>query len=196
MKKSDLKSGMVVELRKGTRFMYINDYLYNEMHEYNISHYNDDLIHVQNVRICDVVKVFKIDRSKLKCQFKNITLYELLTDEFLELIWQRDEVDWSKVPFGTKVRVWDYAGDTKYDGRFLSYCEEHENSFHVFLHEDCYGAFRHCELAEEPISNKELKQKYIKYLKEEYHCVGDEIDIDEVSCLTDYIFKNYNVTRK
>lgn len=110
MKKSDLKDGMIVEykdgkfgLKLGARIISQNEHLELEDLEENLTTTNElDVI----VRIYESVNVYFFseinDKSKLK------------------LIWERPrEIDWAKVPFGTKV----IATDDKED--FKSGCGKH-----------------------------------------------------------------------
>ncbi|MDK0563200.1 hypothetical protein P6P00_14580 [Clostridium perfringens] len=98
MKKSDLKDGMIVEykdgkfgLKLGARIISQNEHLELEDLEENLTTENElDVI----VRIYESVNVYFFseinDKNKLK------------------LIWERPrEIDWSKVPFGTKVQASD-----------------------------------------------------------------------------------------
>lgn len=161
MKKSSLKNGMVVELRKGTRFMFINDCLYNETHEYNLSHFDEDLKHIQGVEILDVVKVYRVDISNISDMFKFIKLRDMLKDENLKLIWKRtDEVDWGKVEFGTKVKAWDETcyGERECEvvGKFLACDEKYsdcDDQLFLVCYEDETGVkaewFQYCKLIKE-----------------------------------------------
>lgn len=98
MEKSDLKDGMIVEykdgkfgLKLGARIISQNEHLELEDLEENLTTENElDVI----VRIYESVNVYFFseinDKNKLK------------------LIWERPrEIDWSKVPFGTKVQASD-----------------------------------------------------------------------------------------
>lgn len=98
MEKSDLKDGMIVEykdgkfgLKLGARIISQNEHLELEDLEENLTTENElDVI----VRVYESVNVYFFseinDKNKLK------------------LIWERPrEIDWSKVPFGTKVQASD-----------------------------------------------------------------------------------------
>lgn len=195
MKKSDLKNGMIIELRKGTRLIIIENYAYSDLHDYSLNHFDNELNHYQNIEIFDIVKVFKIDREKIKRQFKNITIHELLTDEYLELIWQRNETDWSKVPFGTKVKVWDFEDDVKFEGKFLGYNEKKTHPYNVFIDTNKPKIWKNCELIEEPITYDELKEEFNKYCGGR-RCTKCKYRTDTYACRYNYILQNYNVTRK
>lgn len=207
MKKSDLKDGMVVELRKGTRLMLINDYLHNEMHEYNFNNYNEYLIHHRNVNILDIVKVYIIDISNIKEMFKSIKLKDMLADEFLKLIWEREkEVDWSKVPVDTKVLVsfdgenWKKRYFAKYEkGKFYVYgggSNSWSNNGSLF-------DFDYCKLAEEPkeeITYKEVLNEFDNYCEEYYKknksCVDCKYKNDAYCIKSKFIDDRFTITRK
>ena len=195
MKKSDLKDGMVVELRKGTRLMLINDYLHNEMHEYNFNNYNEYLIHHQNVNILDIVKVYIIDISNIKEMFKSIKLKDMLADEFLKLIWEREEIDWSKVPVGTKVLVSANEIDwfTSYFIKKLSPIED--TNFYVINIKGELNEWEYCKLAEEPkeeVTFYDIDKEMHQYCYDHSEMCNRKCD----NCGMKYILDNYNVTRK
>lgn len=203
MQKLDLKDGMVVELRKGARFMYINNYLYNEIHEYNISHYNNDLIHYQDIKILDIVKVYRVDVANIKNIFKLIKLGDLLTDKYLKLIWERKEIDWSKVPFGTKVICWDDNKRNAKEGKFLAYKNNTYYPFRVYIDFKDYDeevSWKNCELVEELKEEREFTieeiQRHYRYHCEKVGCDKCNYNSDDESCWTIFIAQNYNVTRK
>ena len=200
MKKSDLKDGMVVELRKGTRLMLINDYLHNEMHEYNFNNYNEYLIHHRNVNILDIVKVYIIDISNIKEMFKSIKLKDMLADEFLKLIWEREkEVDWSKVPVGTIVKV----SDDKIEW-FNAYFIKKSSpitAFYVISAEGKLSDWSYCKLAEKPkeeVTVEKLETGLKQFCtKKTYDYHGNcDCKYGEKSCEFKWLLDNYNVTRK
>ena len=60
------------------------------------------------------------------------------------------KTDWNEVPFGTKVRVWDYNDEYKHEGRFICCDEDRDGlSFLVFIEhvKETYW-FCCCELIE------------------------------------------------
>ena len=91
MNKNDLKNGMVYETRNGLTFYIILD----TVHKLNYSNnpyigtlddilgcYHDDLTH--NNKYSDIMIVKDVDGN---------------------VIWEREEIDWTKVPVDTKVLV-------------------------------------------------------------------------------------------
>ena len=104
MNKSDLKNGMIVTLRRGATRVIIGKCLVDD--DVNIcnilENYNDDLTHMNNCKNEDIMKI----------------------EYGGEIIWER-KIDWSEVPFGTKVRAWwedskviDLGWDKEYGGIF------------------------------------------------------------------------------
>ena len=203
MKKSDLKSGMVVKLRDWKEKMILIDDVfcsYEKKDFLKIGNYDEKLNFKSNDRL-DIVEVYK-------CKYPN--LLKCFAENNLELIWKREkEIDWSKIPFGTRVRVWD-SGEKSYKGKFLGYNQEEEGyyPFNVFVDVDYDVAWEKCELIEEPEEEKEekeeltleiLHQEYLKYC--EAFIVNDDccdckyID-NRHGCFSSFILKNYNVTRK
>lgn len=191
MKKSDLKSGMVVKLRDWKeKFILIGDTLCsaNGKNFLILDSYDDDLKHNYNDDL-DIVEVYK-------CEYPN--LMSCFLENKLELIWEREEVDWSKVPFGTKVKVWD-SGEESYEGKFLGYNEEEEVDypFNVFVNVNYDVAWEKCELIEEP------KEVNIESINEEFHdhcskndCTSCEYRDVKIKCSVLFMDKNYNITRK
>ena len=126
MRKSDLKNGMIVTLRRGAERVIIGRFLFDEEGTITskLDYYNDDLTYTNNCTSEDIMKI--------KYGGK--------------VIWER--VEWDKVPFGTKVRVWDYNEKTKLIGRFLTYDEDDEETpFLVFVEDEKRAYwYKHCEI--------------------------------------------------
>ena len=127
MEKSDLKNGMIVTLRRGAERVIIGRFLFDEEGTITskLDYYNDDLTYTNN---CTSEDIMKIEYGG-------------------EIIWER-KIDWSKVPFGTKVRAWDYNEKTKLIGRFLTYDEDDEETpFLVFVEDEKRAYwYKHCEI--------------------------------------------------
>lgn len=131
MNKNDLKNGMIVVLRRGVKRVIIGKCLVND--DVNIcnilENYNDDLTYINN---CNSEDIMKIEYGG-------------------EIIWER-KIDWTKVPFGTKVRAWWKGNEkTKQVGRFLAYDDDDtELPFLVFIeHIPDTNWFDYCEIIEE-----------------------------------------------
>ena len=85
MKKSDLKNGMVVELRNGKRFLIVNDRGFGEDACITINGfmgYNENLNDVSGFSEFDITKIYKTVGNTFKTLFDN---------ERLNLIWEREE---------------------------------------------------------------------------------------------------------
>lgn len=130
MNKSDLKTGMIVTLRRGVERIIIRKCLFDEdgITTSTLNCYNDDLTYINN---CTNEDIMKIEYGG-------------------KVIWER--VDWEKVPFGTKVRVWDYD-EEKLVGRFLDYDENDDKGlpFFIFIKDPMAKAwwFKNCEIIKE-----------------------------------------------
>ena len=132
MKKSDLKNGMIVTLRRGVERIIIRKCLFDEdgITTSTLNCYNDDLTYINN---CTNEDIMKIEYGG-------------------KVIWER--VDWKKVPFGTKVRAWDDEED-KVVGKFLDYDDkdDEELPFFIFIKDsECEAKawwYKNCEIIKE-----------------------------------------------
>lgn len=175
MKKSELKSAMYVKLRDGSIREYYKGYFlgieYKE-HLY-IDFYNDDLIHCKKSSL-DIMEVF---------------------DKYSNVIYERKEIDWSKVPVGTKVLVSDNENNW-YEHLFINYRYDEEFKFKaVDIESRQIHTWKYCELAEEPkyeVTFYDVDKKMHTY------CTKNNRSCDQACgpCVTKYILDNYNVTRK
>lgn len=85
MKKTDLKNGMVVELRNGKRFLIVNDIGIGKVSCINLDGYfgfDENLNDVRGNSTFDITKIYKTRG----CTFNN-----LFDNEVLSLIWEREE---------------------------------------------------------------------------------------------------------
>lgn len=178
MNKSDLKDGMVVTIRGGQqcilieRSLFKNDFTLNS----TLFDYNEDLTHKKN-KNNDIVKVFDIGK--------------------LKELWKREEVDWDKVPVGTKVLVSDNENNW-YEHLFINYRNNEDFKF------KCIDAkskqihnWKYCKLAEEP--KEEVTFYDIEKGMNQYCHDQNEDRICQQECDTcgiKYILANYNLTRK
>ena len=133
MKKSDLKTGMIVTLRRGAERIIIGERLFEEEGGFitsKLDYYNDDLTYTNNCASEDIMKI----------------------EYGGKVIWER--VDWEKVPFGTKVRAWD-NDEEKVVGKFLSYDDKDDGElpFFIFIKDsECEAKawwFKNCEIIKE-----------------------------------------------
>lgn len=140
MRKSDLKNGMIVELRNGDMCIVLDDKLLDTNDFTYIDIYDDNLTDDCQKEL-DIVRVYK-DKSMS-------SLEDRYTKNKLTLIWERKEVDWSKVEFGARVRVWDKA-DRKFEGVFLEYKPQNTTyPFRVYIKEEEHQEYiywKNCEI--------------------------------------------------
>ena len=90
MKKSDLKNGMVVELRNGKRFLIVNDLGIGKDSCINLDGffgYYENLNDISGDSTFDITKIY----ISSGCTFKN-----LFDNERLSLIWEREDTKLSK----------------------------------------------------------------------------------------------------
>ena len=135
MKKSDLKTGMIVTLRRGVERIIIRKCLFDEdgITTSTLNCYNDDLTYINN---CTNEDIMKIEYGG-------------------KVIWER--VDWDKVPFGTKVRAWDNDEEDKVVGKFLDYDDkdDEELPFFIFIKDsECEAKawwYKNCEIIKEEV---------------------------------------------
>lgn len=81
--KTDLKDGMVCDLRNGTRYLYLSGNLLRDCGCVNLDHVTGDLLNVYNPNF-DIMKVGYVDTD---C----CSLDELPTMPWKEVIWEREE---------------------------------------------------------------------------------------------------------
>ena len=85
MTKSDLKNGMVVELRNGKRFLIVNDLGIGKDSCINLDGffgYDENLNDIMRYSEFDIIKIYKTEGNTFKTLFDN---------ERLNLIWEREE---------------------------------------------------------------------------------------------------------
>lgn len=101
MKKSDLKNGMVVELRDGERGIIINNKFLSKETFLKLTDINDDLEEINGETNCDIIKIFETTET--------FVLNDMSTGEDMILMWERkQDIDWTKVPKGTEIKVKDF----------------------------------------------------------------------------------------
>ena len=85
MTKSDLKNGMVVELRNGKRFLIVNDFGIGEDSCITINGfmgYDENLNDIMRYSEYDIIKIYKTEGN---------TFENLFDKDRLNLIWEREE---------------------------------------------------------------------------------------------------------
>lgn len=105
MKKSDLRNGMVVEYRDGTKRLFLDGDLLNETLDVThiISAYNDDLT-AKYINNLDIMKV-----------------YSTFTAEYGPIWERKDEIDWSQVKIDTPIWCKDEEEDEWIPRHFAKY---------------------------------------------------------------------------
>lgn len=100
MTKSDLKNGMVVELRNGKRFLIVNNFGIGKDSCINLDGllgYDENLNDVSGYSTFDITKIYKTVGKTFKTLFDN---------ESLSLIWEREEKEErEEIKVGDKVKV-------------------------------------------------------------------------------------------
>lgn len=181
MNKSDLKNGMHVKLRNGSIREYYKGYFigveYNELGY--IDFYDIDLKHNTESKL-DIMKVF---------------------DEDNNTIWEREEVDWSKVPIGTKVLVSNNENNW-YEHLFIDYRNNEEFKFKaVDIKSRQIHNWKYCKLAEEPkeeVTVEKLETGLKQFCTKKIYDYHGNCDCKygEKSCEFKWLLANYNLTRK
>lgn len=176
MNKSDLKDGMVVTMGGGNQCILIEGNLFknNFTLDSTIFDYNKDLTSKKNKNY-DIVKVFDIGKTKE--------------------LWKREEIDWDKVPVGTKVLVSDNENNW-YEYLFVDYQYNEEFEFKAIdIKSKQLHNWKYCKLAEEPkeeVTFDDIDKKL------DFYCINHNKICDQACgpCVTKNILENYNVTRK
>ena len=176
MNKSDLINGLVVTLRLGEECLVVGNMLIKNNFRFSMSlnSFNEDLTHKES-KYSDIVKVQQLNKE---C-----------------VLWERKEVDWSKVPVGTKVLVSDNENNW-YKHLFINYRHDEEFKFKaVGIKSRQIHNWKYCKLAEEP---KEEVTFYDVNKKMDSYCEKNNKSCDQACgpCVTKYILDNYDVTRR
>ncbi len=105
--KDDLKNGMVVEYRNGYKRIYAEEVLYDiELEKtISISCFDNHLRNEKGITAFDIIKVYEDFRG-----FKRDGL-----------IWERNEIDWSKVSVDTPLLIRFISGGEEFKRHFAKY---------------------------------------------------------------------------
>lgn len=184
MNKSDLKNGMVVELRNGRRLLVMDNLLFDKkfIKEVELNDFTDALIYIGLNKEFDIIKVYKNVRAFIETNCKPI--------------WEREkDINWSKVPIGTKILFSINGGEyteglfIKKDGNKFIVCDDIKNRL--------FTSCNYCKLAEEPkekVTFYDIEKEMNQYCydQNEHRICQQECD----TCVMKYILDYYNVTRK
>ena len=77
--KEELYNGLVVELRNGSKYLFLNGVFMEDIHYTDIDYYDDELKHITNQNL-DVMGIYTTKGKSMKC---------LLSDFNLNLVWKR-----------------------------------------------------------------------------------------------------------
>ena len=199
MNKRELKNGMCFKTRNNNLYDIIRGEVFKMVYE------------EQSLKYKDTLKVF-ISRYDEELKSNHSDRFDIMEvyDSDGELIWKRDEVDWSKIKFGTKVIAWnDLHEDSKVEGLFLSLSPTaREPRFLVYYEtNDCYGnpighanIFDKCKLIEEPKGEVTLDELILEH--DELHkscdrnCMSCKYNDWDANCMLLWILDNYEIIRK
>ena len=184
MNKSDLKDGMIVELRNGEELYILHSLLLRKDANMYIGtstllEYNDDLTNKFEPNE-NIIKIFDAQRN---------------------VLWESDEIDWTKVPFGTKVICWNNEYES-YEGKLLKYSPDRDYPFMLYYINNDVSSFKYCELIEDikeqkVISMSDVYDERQKYCDKFNHfCEGCEYVKSEIQCGHKWIDDRFNITRK
>lgn len=179
MNKSDLKNGMFVEYKDGTSRVYVDGGLWTENGKAASSEDIKDDLKSSISSEFDINKIFYCGK----------------------LIWEREkeiEIDWSKVPVGTKVLVSDNENNW-YEHLFIDYeinlKDEIINFKAIGIISKQIHNWKYCKLAEEPkeeVTSDDIGKEMKSYCKKHNKSCDRICEI----CTVRYILDNYNLTRK
>lgn len=141
MNKKDLKDGMIVKLRNNIFYCILhNDILIKDEDEgkyeiiVSLNKYDDDMKFSKD-EILDIMKVY---------------------DSNMKILWERKEIDWSKIPYDTKVLVRNNKDQTWEKRYFESYEFKKDCPFNTYIMGQTYwssngehAAWKYCKLAKE-----------------------------------------------
>lgn len=188
MNKSDLKNGMFVENRLEHKIRVIGKYFVTddlEMREFD--KYREDLTYALNDKDEDIMKVL---------------------DENYNLLWERQEIDWTKVAIDTKVWVRGADDDEWLPRHFAGYsnglCYAYSEGCTSWTNEKEKSTailWSQCKLAEEPqelrkeVTLEELREKHNKE-HQKHSCTRCYYNEHDENCMFAWLLDNYNVTKK
>jgi hypothetical protein len=123
MNKSDLKNGMNFIMRNGEKRFIINDGVYGKgWDDFELKLYDTLDEHINKYH----ENFTRIGHHQLDRKLDIMKIYDCNNN----LIWERDEIDWSKIPSDTKVYVRQYNGDRWRPRYFAKYGDN--NKFYTY----------------------------------------------------------------
>lgn len=169
MKKDDLKDGMIIVTKGegnaillGNRFVNQNQ-LTSLGGVIGLDNYDEDLKCIdRDLSEFDIVEVYKI----INMYGDGINLEKVIKDlpeGCVKRIWPKREIDWTKIPFGTKVIACDYEEDLdseEYASMFVGYYPQLEEYPFVTADSiiDDATSYRYCRIH----PDVEIKEEWYK----------------------------------
>ncbi|MGM9533711.1 MAG: hypothetical protein ACI3VR_00590 [Intestinibacter sp.] len=184
MKKSELENLALLELRNGKRVRFVgNTFIAENLEALGEDFFDEDLLQAYGDKEEDVMKVF----DDVCCDENHVTL-----------IWERKEIDWSKVPVGTPVLVRNYDMEDWIKAYFI---EIGSKSFYVLnKRKTMIKDYRECKLMEEPLTIEGLKEEYKThgecYGPDACYCCDYKKYKDINPCMVPWILNKFNLIRK
>lgn len=185
MKKSDLKNGMIFQIRYGTKYYIVLNEIYtlDNSVSYTGSFYN-------------IMKYYKED-LKYDGTTSNDIMYVYDSDG--NLIWKREEIDWSKIPKDTKVLV----RNSKEEEWQRRYFAEYKNGKPYTFNNGWTSwttsnktSWEYCKLVEpeqKEYTFEEVECLFEKYCDKFNNCDGCEYSGD---CRDGWKNDNFKITKK
>lgn len=193
MKLKDLKNGMSFECRGKAKYFIINGKIYRDkgtliptgVFEERMKGYSDDLLITLSDGEMDIMKVYDIDNK---------------------LIWERKEVDWSKIPVDTKVLVRN-SQDQEWECRYFA---KYENGkIYTFVYGatswstgelSCVIPWEEAKLIENKkvknVNIEDINNQFIEYCKYKRCLIAECGYYGSPSCILAWLLDNYNVSPK
>lgn len=194
MNKNDLKNGMTLILRNYRKRYIINNKVFGDGDDEFTLDLFDDLDDWLD----------RLDED-LKIKRKGGSEYDVMRilDCDNNVIWKREEVDWTKVPVDTKVLVRNFK-EEEWKRRYFA--EYKDGMFYAFNNgltswsTSNEISWREYKLAEEPkeeitVSVKDLCKAF-KTMCESHNCNCCDYDGGDGTCEIRWISDNYNITKK
>lgn len=195
MNKNDLKNGMTLILRgEGEKYIVKNKIFGEDKDGCMLELYSD---------LKTWLLTFDDDLKKINRVYKNFDMMKVL-DCDNNVIWERKEIDWTKVPVDTKVLVRDSKDGEWYKRYFAEY---EDGRFYVFNNGGTSWSISgktswgECKLAEEPkeevtVSGKDSFKAFRTMCESHDCCDCCDYDDSDEKCVFRWISDNYNITRK
>ena len=195
MNKSDLKNGMTLILRGGEeRYIVKNEIFGKGRDGYTLDLYKD---------LEGWLKTFDDNLNKIDRGDMYFDIMKVL-DCDNNVIWEREEVDWNKIPVDTKVLVRNSKDGEWYKRYFAEY---EDGRFYVFNNGGTSWSisgktsWEECKLAEEPkeeitVSVEDLFKAFRTMCESHDCCDCCDYDDSDEKCVFRWISDNYNITKK